>query len=282
LRTVYLNAEYVAENQAKVSIFDRGLLFADAIYEVYAVLDGRIVDFDYHIARQERSLGEMQINCAMTSDEWRDVLDRLIADNALEEGNIYVQISRGAADRNFLFPPDDVKPTIFAFTQQRALIANPMLERGMRILSRPDKRWGLRDIKTVQLLYASMMKMEAKAAGVDDVWLTKDGFVTEGTSQNAHIIDRNGHLITHPLGHDILPGVTRLSLLDIVRKTGMTIEERPFTIAEAQGAAEAFVSSATMFIMPVVQINGLDIGDGLPGPETLALRQAYIAHARQV
>jgi D-alanine transaminase len=282
LRTVYLNAEFVAEDQAKVSIFDRGLLFADAIYEVYAVLDGRVVDFDHHIARQQRSLGEMQINCETPPEQWRDILERLIVDNGLLEGNIYVQISRGAADRNFLFPSGNVAPTVFAFTQQRDLIANPLVERGMRIISRPDKRWGLRDIKTVQLLYASMMKMEAKAAGVDDVWLTKDGFVTEGTSQNAHIIDRNGHLITHPLGHDILPGVTRLSLLDIVRQSGMTIEERPFTIAEAQGAAEAFVSAATMFIMPVVQINGLDIGNGLPGPETLALRQAYIARARRV
>lgn len=280
MRTVYLNAEYMPEDQAKVSIFDRGLLFADAIYEVYAVLDGHVVDFDWHMARLDRSLAEMQINAQKPPQDWQAILRELIDRNTLVEGNIYLQISRGAADRDFLFPADDVSPTIFAFTQVRGILANPMAKRGMRVLTRTDKRWGLRDIKTVQLLYASMMKMEARQAGVDDIWLTKDGFVTEGTSQNAHIIDRNGHLITHPLGRDILPGVTRLSLLDIVRDSGMTVEERPFTIAEAQNAAEAFVTSATMFVVPVVQIDGLDVGDGSPGPETLALREAYIARAK--
>lgn len=280
MRTVYLNGRFVAEDAASVSIFDRGLLFADAVYEVFSVLDGRIIDHVPHMARLERSLAEMGIAHDVHAAGWDAVLAGLIERNALTEGTIYLQISRGAADRDFLFPPAGTLPTVFAFTQARALVANPMAERGMRIITRPDRRWGRRDIKTVQLLYASMMKMEAKAAGVDDVWLVEGDVVTEGTSQNACIITPNGHLVTRDLGHHILPGVTRLSLIDIARASGITVEERPFTLAEAQAAAEAFVTSASLFVMPVVEIDGLAVGDGRPGMETVALRKAYIDQAR--
>ncbi len=211
---------------------------------------------------------------------WDDVLAALIDRNDLAEGTIYIQISRGAADRDFLFPAPGTPPTVFALTQARSLVANPMAKRGMRIITRPDRRWGRRDIKTVQLLYASMMKMEAKAAGVDDVWLVEGDVITEGTSQNACIITRQGHLVTRNLGEQILPGVTRLSVIDIARAHGITVEERPFTIAEAQAAAEAFVTSASLFVMPVVEIDGLAVGDGLPGLETMALRSAYVEQAR--
>jgi D-alanine transaminase len=230
--------------------------------------------------RLERSLAEMTIDYDCSAADWPGIVATLIERNALTEGTIYLQISRGAADRDFLFPKPGTPATVFAFTQARALVANPMAERGMRIITRPDRRWGRRDIKTVQLLYASMMKMEAKAAGVDDVWLIEGDVVTEGTSQNACIITPNGLLVTRDLGHHILPGVTRLSLIDIARASGITVEERPFTIAEAQGAAEAFVTSASLFVMPVVEIDGLRIGDGRPGMETMALRKAYIDHAR--
>ncbi len=280
MRTVYLNGQYVAEDEAHVSIFDRGLLFADAVYEVVSVLGGRIVDYAAHMARLERSLAEMTINYDVAAANWPGILATLIERNALEEGTIYLQVSRGAADRDFLFPAAGTLPTVFAFTQARKLIANPMAERGMRIITRSDRRWGRRDIKTVQLLYASMMKMEAKSAGVDDVWLAEGDVITEGTSQNACIITPHGHLVTRDLGHHILPGVTRLSLIDIARASGITVEERPFTIAEAQGAAEAFVTSASLFVMPVVEIDGLSVGDGRPGMETMALRKAYIDQAR--
>lgn len=280
MRTVYINGQFVAEDAAHVSIFDRGLLFADAVYEVFSVLDGRIIDYAAHMMRLERSLAEMTIDYDCSAADWPGILGSLIERNALTEGTIYMQVSRGAADRDFLFPKAGTPPTVFAFTQSRSLVANPMAERGMRIITRPDRRWGRRDIKTVQLLYASMMKMEAKAAGVDDVWLVEGDVVTEGTSQNACIITPNGHLVTRDLGHHILPGVTRLSLIDIARESGITVEERPFTIAEAQGAAEAFVTSASLFVMPVVEIDGLSVGDGRPGMETLALRKAYIDHAR--
>ncbi|MEZ5710663.1 MAG: D-amino-acid transaminase [Blastomonas sp.] len=281
MRTVYLNGEFLAENAANISIFDRGNLFADAVYEVFSVLDGRLIDFGHHMARLRRSLAELAIAHDLDGEDWSTVLKELIVRNALDEGTVYLQVSRGVADRDFLFPPSSVAPTCFAFTQQRQLIDNPLAERGMRIMTRPDRRWQMRNVKTVQLLYASMMKMEAKAVGVDDVWLTLDGIITEGTSQNAHIITRTGHLVTHPLGHEILPGVTRLSLIDIARRSGMTVEERPFTIAEAQNAAEAFVTSASLFVMPVVEIDGLAIGDGSPGMETMALRHAYIDAVRK-
>lgn len=280
MRTVYINGQFVAEDAAHVSIFDRGLLFADAVYEVFSVLDGRIIDYAAHMMRLERSLAEMTIDHDCSATDWPGLLAALIERNALTEGTIYLQISRGAADRDFLFPKAGTPATVFAFTQARALVFNPMAERGMRIITRPDRRWGRRDIKTVQLLYASMMKMEAKAAGVDDCWLVEGDVITEGTSQNACIITPNGHLVTRDLGHHILPGVTRLSLIDIARASGITVEERPFTIAEAQGAAEAFVTSASLFVMPVVEIDGLSVGDGRPGFETVALRKAYIEHAR--
>lgn len=279
MRTVYVNGAYVAEGEASVSIFDRGLLFADAVYEVFSVLDGRIVDPVPHMARLERSLAEMAIAHDVAAADWPGILATLIDRNALVEGTIYLQVSRGAADRDFLFPMAGTPPTVFAFTQARKLVANPMAQRGMRIITRPDRRWGRRDIKTVQLLYASMMKMEAKAAGVDDCWLVEGDVITEGTSQNACIITPNGHLVTRDLGHHILPGVTRLSLIDIARASGISVEERPFTIAEAQGAAEAFVTSASLFVMPVVEIDGLAVGDGTPGVQTMALRKAYIDHA---
>ncbi len=280
MRTVYLNGHYVAEGDATVSIFDRGLLFADAVYEVCSVLGGRIIDEQAHLARLERSLAEMAIVQDSAATDWASVLATLIERNGLNEGTVYMQVSRGAADRDFLFPASGTPPTVFAFTQARGLADNPMAQRGMRIITRPDRRWGRRDIKTVQLLYASMMKMEAKAAGVDDVWLVEGDVITEGTSQNACIITPQGHLVTRDLGHHILPGVTRLSLIEIAQASGITVEERPFTIAEAQGAAEAFVTSASLFVMPVIEIDGLAVRDGRPGMETMALRKAYIEQAR--
>jgi len=281
LRTVYLNGAFVAETAAQVSVFDRGLMFADAVYEVFSVLDGRILNLPRHAERLQRSLGEMRIAYPVDETMLRALLAELVERNTLVEGTVYLQVTRGnPGDRDFLFPDGDVVPTIFAFTQAKPLIANPMAERGMHVITRPDRRWARRDIKTVQLLYASMMKMEARAAGVDDVWLTEQGMVTEGSSQNAHIINRQGHLVTRPNGHEILPGVTRLTLLDIAHASNIVVEERPFSIAEAQNAAEAFVTSASLFVMPVVRIDGLAVGDGRPGPETMALRKAYIAAAR--
>lgn len=275
MRIVYLNGDYISKSAAKISIYDRGVLFSDAVYEVISVIDGQLIDMERHITRLERSLGELSINAYA---EWSAIALKLVADNGLQEGVIYLQVSRGVMqERDYRWPAPDTAPTIFAFAQQRTLIENPMAARGMRIITRPDLRWRRCDIKTTQLLYASLMKMEAEAAGVDDVWMTRDDLVTEGTSQNAHIISQEGVLISHQLDRRILPGVTRIEMLAQAKAMGLTVEERPFSIDEAKQAAEAFISSSTLLIMPVVEIDGHRIGDGRPGEKTGKIRQSYLA-----
>ena len=275
MQTVYLNGDYVPRSSAKISIFDRGLLFSDAVYEVISVIDGRLIDMDRHIARLERSLGELSINAFA---DWMVISQNLVAENGLQEGLIYLQVSRGVMDeRDYRWPAPETPPTIFAFAQERALLENPMADRGMRIITRPDLRWQRCDIKTTQLLYASLMKMEAVAAGVDDAWMTQDDMITEGTSQNAHIISRDGVLISHQLDRRILPGVTRIEMLAQAKSMELTVEERAFSIDEAKNAAEAFVTSSTLLIMPVVEIDGHKIGHGEPGERTGKIRQSYLA-----
>lgn len=279
MRTIYLNGEYIPEIEGQVSVFDRGFLFSDSVYEVVSVLDGKLVDFDGHVRRLARSLGELGIKGAPDADGWLAICRELVARNAVEEGMIYWQVTRGApTDRDFAFPPEGTAPTVLAFTQSRALANNPLAERGISVITLPDLRWGRADIKTTQLLYASLMKNEAIACGADDAWMERGGVITEGTAQNAHIITNKGVLLTHPLNRDILHGITRAAVLPLVAQN---IEERPFSVAEAEQAAEAFVSSASGFVMPVVQINGKAIGDGKPGSATVQLRKAYIDWARR-
>lgn len=279
MRTIYLNGQYIPEIEGKVSVFDRGFLFSDSVYEVVSVLDGKLVDFDGHVRRLARSLGELGIKGAPDADGWLAICRELVARNAVEEGMIYWQVTRGApTDRDFAFPPEGTAPTVLAFTQSRALANNPLAERGISVIILPDLRWGRADIKTTQLLYASLMKNEAIACGADDAWMERGGVITEGTAQNAHIITKEGVLLTHPLNRDILHGITRAAVLPLVAQN---IEERPFSVAEAEQAAEAFVSSASGFVMPVVQINGTVIGDGKPGSATIQLRKAYIDWARR-
>lgn len=275
MRIVYLNGDYVPKSAAKVSVFDRGLLFSDAVYEVISVINGHLIDMERHVTRLERSLGELSINAFA---DWPAIARTLVAENGLQEGLVYLQVSRGVMDdRDYRWPAPDTPPTIFAFAQQRVLIENPMAATGMRIITRPDLRWQRCDIKTTQLLYASLMKMEAVAAGVDDVWMTRDDLVTEGTSQNAHIISRDGVLISHQLDRAILPGVTRIETLAQAETLGLSVEERAFSVDEAKDAAEAFISSSTLLVMPVVEIDGHKIGDGKPGEYTRKIRQSYLA-----
>ena len=275
METVYLNGDYIPKPSAKISIFDRGLLFSDAVYEVVSVINGRLIDMPRHVSRLERSLGELSINAFA---DWPSIAQNLVAENDLQEGLIYLQVSRGVMDeREYRWPAPETAPTIFAFAQNRVLIANPMADRGMTIITRPDLRWQRCDIKTTQLLYASLMKMEAVSAGVDDVWMTQEEMITEGTSQNAYIISQDGVLISHQLDRRILPGVTRIEMLAQAKVMGLTVEERAFSIDEAKQAAEAFVSSSTLLIMPVVEIDGHKIGDGKPGARTAKIRQNYLA-----
>ena len=279
MRIIYLNGQFIPETEGKVSVFDRGFLFSDSVYEVVSVLDGKLVDFEGHVQRLARSLSEIGIVGAPDAESWLSICRDLVAQNEVEEGMIYWQVTRGTPDdRDFVFPPTDTPPTILAFTQAKALADNPAAQIGVRVVTVPDLRWGRADIKTTQLLYASMMKNEAIARGADDAWMERDGWITEGSAQNAHIITHDGVLITHPLNREILHGITRAAVLPLVAQR---IEERAFSVAEAEQAMEAFVSSASGFVMPVVQINGHWIGNGAPGSATVQLRQAYIDWARR-
>ena len=281
-RTVYLNGDYLPETEARVSIFDRGFLMADGVYEVTSVLDGRLVDFGGHVKRLQRSLDELEMKNPLTEAEWLEVHRQLVARNGIDEGMVYLQVTRGnPGDRDFIFPPEDTPPTVVLFTQAKAGMAdNPQAKTGLRVISVPDIRWGRRDIKTVQLLYPSMGKMMAKKAGVDDAWFTEDGLVTEGTSNNAYIVKGN-RIVTRALSNDILHGITRAAVLRFAREAQMEVEERSFTIDEAKQADEAFITSASAFVMPVVQVDGVAIGTGKPGHVATRLREIYIEEMRK-
>jgi len=278
-RIVYVNGEYLPEEEAKISIFDRGFLMADGIYEVSSVLDGKLVDYPGHVARLHRSLDALQMTSPVSDDELLEIHRELMRLNHLDEGLVYLQVTRGAADRDFIWP-EGATPSLVMFTQVKAFEDAEGPKTGIKVASQPDLRWHRRDIKTVQLLYPSFAKMQAKAQGADDAWLVEDGFVTEGTSNNAYIVTRDGTLITRNLSNDILHGITRASVLRLAAEAQMKIVERPFTIAEAQDAAEAFITAASTFVCPVVEIDGVKLGDGKPGPVARRLREIYIAEAR--
>lgn len=276
MRTVYLNGHYVPETEATVSIFDRGFLFADGVYEVTTVLNGKLIGFDGHIERLQRSLGELKMPVKIDREELLSIHRELISRNSLDQGMIYLQITRGnPGDRDFAFPSKDTPPTMVLFTQEKQIVNTSAEVNGLKVISVEDLRWGRRDIKTVQLLFPSLAKMEAKALGADDAWLVQDGFVTEGTSNNAYIV-KNGKIITRNLSNEILHGITRKSVLNCARLLQMEIEERPFSIAEALDADEAFATSASGFTNPVVEIDGKAIGNGKPGPVGDKLRGLYI------
>jgi D-alanine transaminase len=281
-RTVYVNGDFVAEADAKISVFDRGFLFADGVYEVTSVLDGKLIDYDGHAVRLQRSLDELEMAAPMAMEELLEVHRELVRLNEIENGLVYLQITRGnPGDRDFAYPPADTKPTLVLFTQSKPnLPSNDAAAKGMTVISAPDMRWGRRDIKTVQLLYPSMAKMMAKAAGADDAWMVEDGFVTEGSSNNAYIVKGNT-IITRHLGNEILAGITRAAVLRFARESQMKVEERSFTIAEALEADEAFVTSATTFVMPVVAIDGETIGDGKQGNVAKRLREVYLDESRK-
>ena len=282
-RIVYVNGEYLPEAEAKVSIFDRGFLMADGVYEVTSVLGGKLIDFDGHAVRLARSLGELDMGNPLGKDDLLAIHRELVARNEVVDGGVYLQITRGAAgDRDFVFPDPETTPqTVVLFTQSKpGLAESPQAKTGIKVISIDDIRWGRRDIKTVQLLYPSMGKMMAKKAGCDDAWLVEDGFVTEGTSNNAYIV-KDGKIITRDLSTDILHGITRAAVLRFAREAQMEIEERPFTIAEAQAADEAFITSASMFVMPVVELDGAKIGSGTPGSVAPRLREIYLDESRK-
>ncbi|MBY6135924.1 D-amino-acid transaminase [Leisingera sp. XS_AS12] len=281
-RTVYVNGEYLPEDEAKISVFDRGFLFADAVYEVTSVLDGKLIDFEGHAVRLQRSLDELEMASPCSKDELLEIHRKLVELNGIEEGLVYLQVSRGSdGDRDFVFPSEDTPPSLVLFTQNKPGLADsPAAKKGAKVISIEDIRWGRRDIKTVQLLYPSMGKMMAKKAGCDDAWLVEDGYVTEGTSNNAYFV-KDGVIVTRPLSNDILHGITRKAVLRLAEEAQMQIEERLFTIEEAKAADEAFTTSASAFVMPVVEIDGVALGDGTPGPVARRLREIYLEESRK-
>lgn len=281
-RTVFLNGDYLPETEAKVSVFDRGFLMADGVYEVTSVLDGKLIDFAGHCVRLARSLSELEMKNPYSDAEWLAIHREMVARNGIVDGMIYLQVTRGnPGDRDFAYPGPETEPTVVLFTQSKPGLAdNPAAKTGWKVISIPDIRWGRRDIKTVQLLYPSMGKMAAKKAGVDDSWFVEEGVVTEGTSNNAYIVKGN-KIITRALSNDILHGITRAAVLRFAVEAQMEVEERAFTIAEAQAADEAFITSASAFVMPVVEVDGKAVGTGKPGAVVARLREIYLDEMRK-
>lgn len=275
----WLNGVFLSADEAAISPFDRGFLFSDGVYEVTAVCGGRLVDLERHLVRLDRSLSELGFPVRPDMDRLRRVHTELVARNRVQEGLIYLQVTRGAyGGRAFVPPSAGVRLTEFAFVEARPLIDVPAARDGIRVALLPDIRWGRRDIKTTQLLAATLAKTEAKARGADDAWLVApDGLITEGASANAWIVNSLGELVTRALSHDILAGVTRAALLDAAAREGVTIAERSFTPSEAMAAREAWITGAGSLIQPVVAIDGAPVGAGVPGPVTRRLQRLYFA-----
>ena len=274
-RIVYVNGAFVPENEAKISIFDRGFLFADGVYEVTGVLQGRMIENNQHLRRLHRSLSELNLPAPFDDQKIIAVQEELIRRNRLEEGIVYLQVTRGAADRDFAYP-EKLIPSLVAFTQVKSLLNAPVTQKGLRIITVPDIRWGRPDIKTVGLLAASMAKMQAIHAGKDDAWLVDpNGRITEATASNAYIITNDNKLITRHLSKSILSGITRQSMLALARENNISFEERPFTVDEAQHAKEAFMTGSAAFVVPIVEINNYPVGTGKPGELTQRLHRLY-------
>ncbi len=276
-RIAYVNGHYLPEDQAKVSIFDRGFLFADGVYEVTPVVNGKLVDHDAHNERLERSLRELQMAWPCSRQELTTVHTELIAKNNLKEGIIYMQVTRGVADRMFNFPKD-IKSSLVAFPQVMNLVDNPNAKTGVKVVTTPDIRWLRRDIKSIMLLAPVLGKQDAYEKGAAEGWMVEDGYITEGTSSNAYIVVGN-KIITRPLSNRILAGCTRRALFRMASEHGVEIEERLFTPEEAYKADEAFLTSASQFVMPITEIDGHRIGGGQVGPVVRKMRELFLEEA---
>lgn len=281
-RIAYVNGRYVRHAEASVHIEDRGYQFSDGVYEVCGVRDGKLMDEELHLARLERSLGELRIGLPMPMSALRHVLREVVRRNRIANGLVYFQVTRGVAPRDHPFPPAGVRPALVVTAKRlnevRVMAA---VEKGVAVVTRPDLRWARRDIKSVALLPNILAKQSAREAGAYEAWLVDgEGFVTEGSSTNAWIVDQEGRVVTRPAGPDILSGITRHVLIEAARREGIEVVERPFTVEEAKAAREAFISASSAIIIPVVRIDDTAIGNGARGSVTLRLRQAYSACGR--
>ncbi|MFI5016062.1 MAG: D-amino-acid transaminase [Hyphomicrobiales bacterium] len=278
-RIVYVNGAFVPEAEAKISIFDRGFIFADGIYEVSAVIDGGLIDNEAHLARLARSLHEIDLAMPCSKEEIVALQRELIRRNHLVEGSVYLQVTRGAADREFAFP-QDARPSLVMFTQVREMVNDPKAVTGIKLHSVADIRWARRDIKSVALLAQVLAKQAAAAAGCQEAIMHEDGVVTEGGSSTVFIVTQDGHIVTRPNSHAILPGITRQSVIRLAGEKNLAIQERLFTLDEVFAAQECFITSATSLVKPVIEVDGKRIGGGQPGPMARRLRDIYIEAAR--
>ncbi|MBO9500723.1 D-amino-acid transaminase [Brevundimonas sp. A19_0] len=282
-RIAYVNGVYSPHGEAVVHIEDRGFQFADGVYEVWSVFDGLLADFDGHMTRLQRSLSELRIRMPMTPQALTIVLKETIRRNRVDNGIVYLQITRGTARRDHPFPPADTAPSVIVTSRRVDQVkAEAQAKKGVAVVTRPDMRWGRCDIKTVGLLPNVLAKQAAREVGAYESWLVDElGLVTEGTSTNAWIIDANGVLRTRDTQANILRGCTRSTLMEIIKAEGIPFEERAFTVEEAKGAQEAFFTAAGAFVLPAISIDGVKIGTGKPGPITRRLREAYLEAARE-
>jgi D-alanine transaminase len=278
MRKVYVNGAFEKEDEAKVSVFDRGLLFSDSLYEVTTVINGKLIDFNNHMKRLDRSMTELKFKKLLNHLDILIFHRKLIELNNLKEGMIYLQVTRGVADRSFDMPKDKIKPTVLAFTQEKKIIDSESAKNGIKVMTLDDMRWKRCDIKTTQLLYASMAKTIATEKGFDDAWMIREGYITEGSSSNAWII-KGKIIMTRQSDNLILSGITRDAIFKCAKDLGYEVMTKNITLPDAQSASEAFITSATACVMPVVKINASQIGDGKPGKFVTALREEYIKQA---
>ena len=278
-RTVFLNGSFLPESEAKLSIFDRGLLFADSVYEGFGILDSQLVDYDYHMDRLDRSLGELEMPWPMSRDELLDAMMHLIDVNDSREGFMYLQITRGERDRSYLYDGDYV-PNVFAFTQKEKFAADAPPE-PVKLATTPDIRWARRDIKTTNLLGQVMAKQAAHRAGAyEALMIAPDGHITEAGSSSFFFV-KGRDLFVRPVSNDILHGITRQTMLRVAEKHQLRVREEMYTLEQALAADEAFITAASIYVLPVGRIDEADIGDGGVGPITAALRSAYLELARR-
>lgn len=277
----YVNGAFVPLSEAKVSILDRGFLFADGIYEVAAVLDGKLIDNASHLARLERSVGEIALPLPESLERIQEIQKELVKRNNLVNGMVYLEVTRGAdAGRDFAFPKTDVKPTLVMFTSVKDIVNAPSAKTGIGVITVPDIRWARRDIKSVALLAQVLAKQAAAEAKAGEAWMIEDGKVTEGGSSSCFILTQDDVIVTRQNGSEILPGCTRKAVVKLAEERQLRVEERAFSVEEALAAKEAFITSATVFVQAVVSIDGKKVGNGKPGPMTDRLREIYVDFAR--
>ncbi len=273
-RTVYLSGKFCPVEDATISPFDRGFLFAHAAYEVTSVYDGRFIDMEGHLSRLRRTLEGISIPNPYSDEQWAEIHSDLIGKNGMEEGLVYLEVTGGAYGMRDFAGPETLSPTVFLYADARPLIGD-LARKGIRVITLGDTRWKCRDMKTVQLLSQALAYRAAREAGAETAFLVEDGLVTEAASANAWIVDAEGRLITRELSHSILPGITRASVVSLLADSGLELVERAFTPEEAASAKEVFTTSSGVIIAPVVVLDGKPIGDGTPGPVTRQVQRLY-------